>query len=157
MADEQNELEVLEARREILQLEITLARERRAALEAEQKKKTADDGGEPTLDYVVPSKYPDARHAESLPTAWILRRGKPTLLPLPTNPVLQHLEAESVIARASAAAAPAGPAPITIALGFLLPPPFCVSAAWSARRRAIGRRRYEQFLVRIGGVVVPFV
>ena len=69
MADEQNELEVLEARREILQLEIALARERRAALEAEQKaKKTADNGGEPTLDYVVPSKYPDARHAESLPT-----------------------------------------------------------------------------------------
>ena len=97
MADEQNELEVLEARREILQLEIALARERRAALEAEQKaKKTADNGGEPTLDYVVPSKYPDARHAESLPTAGILRRGKPTLLPLPTNPVLQHLEAEAV-------------------------------------------------------------
>ena len=94
MADEQNELEVLEARREILQLEIALARERRAALEAEQKaKKTADNGGEPTLDYVVPSKYPDARHAESLPTAGILRRGKPTLLPLPTNPVLQHLAA----------------------------------------------------------------
>ena len=39
MADEQNELEVLEARREILQLEIALARERRAALEAEQKAK----------------------------------------------------------------------------------------------------------------------
>ena len=37
----------------------------------------------------------------------------------------------------------------------MLPPPFCVSAAWSARR-AIGRRRYEQFLLRIGVVVVPF-
>ena len=97
MGDAPNELEVLEARREILQLEIALAQERRAAAEAEQKgKKAADEGGEPTLDYVVPASYPDARHAESLPTAGILRRGKPTLLSLPSNPVLQHLEAESV-------------------------------------------------------------
>ena len=91
MGDAPNELEVLEARREILQLEIALAQERRAAAEAEQKgKKAADEGGEPTLDYVVPASYPDARHAESLPTAGILRRGKPTLLSLPSNPVLQH-------------------------------------------------------------------
>ncbi|XRB11760.1 hypothetical protein RI054_03g15930 [Pseudoscourfieldia marina] len=84
MGDAPNELEVLEARREILQLEIALAQERRAAAEAEQKgKKAADEGGEPTLDYVVPASYPDARHAESLPTAGILRRGKPTLLSLP--------------------------------------------------------------------------
>ncbi|XRB23424.1 hypothetical protein RI054_34g132760 [Pseudoscourfieldia marina] len=97
MADAPNELEVLEARREILQLEIALAQERRAAAEAEQKgKKAADEGGEPTLDFVVPAIYPDARHAESLPTTGILRRGKPTLLSLPSNPVLQHLEAESV-------------------------------------------------------------
>ena len=91
MGDAPNELEVLEARREILQLEIALAQERRAAAEAEQKgKKAADEGGEPTLDYVVPASYPDARHAESLPTAGILRRGKPTLLSLPSNPVLQQ-------------------------------------------------------------------
>ena len=97
MGDAPNELEVLEARREILQLEIALAQERRAAAEAEQKgKKAADEGGEPTLDYVVPASYPDARHAESLPTTGIPRRGKPTLLSLPSNPVLQHLEAESV-------------------------------------------------------------
>ena len=57
MADAPNELEVLEARREILQLEIALAQERRAAAEAEQKgKKAADEGGEPTLDYVVPTR-----------------------------------------------------------------------------------------------------
>ena len=37
MGDAPNELEVLEARREILQLEIALAQERRAAAEAEQK------------------------------------------------------------------------------------------------------------------------
>ena len=44
MGDAPNELEVLEARREILQLEIALAQERRAAAEAEQKgKKAADD------------------------------------------------------------------------------------------------------------------
>ena len=97
MGDAPNELEVLEARREILQLEISLAQERRAAAEAEQKgKKAAEEGGEPTLDYVVPASYPDARHAESLPTTGIPRRGKPTLLSLPSNPVLQHLEAESV-------------------------------------------------------------
>ena len=76
MGDAPNELEVLEARREILQLEIALAQERRAAAEAEQKgKKAAEEGGEPTLDYVVPASYPDARHAESLPTAGIPRRG----------------------------------------------------------------------------------
>ena len=56
MGDAPNELEVLEARREILQLEIALAQERRAAAEAEQKgKKAVDEGGEPTLDYVVPA------------------------------------------------------------------------------------------------------
>ena len=48
------------------------------------------------MDYVIPAKYPDARHAESLHVAGVLRRGKPTLLSLPSNPVLQHLEAESV-------------------------------------------------------------
>ncbi|XRB12559.1 hypothetical protein RI054_04g23950 [Pseudoscourfieldia marina] len=58
MGDAPNELEVLEARREILH-------------------------------------YPDARHAESLPTAGILRRGKPTLLSLPSN-LFFDLEAESV-------------------------------------------------------------
>ena len=42
MGDAPNELEVLEARREILQLEITLAQERRAAAEAEQKGKNVD-------------------------------------------------------------------------------------------------------------------
>ena len=99
MGDAPNELEVLEARREILQLEIALAQERRAAAEAEQKgKKAADEGGEPTLDYVVPASYPDARHAESLPTAGILRRGKPTLLSLPSNPAVgTHYVDNSVV------------------------------------------------------------
>jgi len=39
MAEPPNELEVLEARRKILQLEIALAQERRAAAEAEQLKR----------------------------------------------------------------------------------------------------------------------
>ncbi|XRB18170.1 hypothetical protein RI054_17g80150 [Pseudoscourfieldia marina] len=93
MADAPNELEVLEARREILQLEITLAQERRAAAEAEQKgKKAADEGGEPTLDFVVPAIYPDARHAESLPTTGILRRGMSRLSRLGARrwPIWRH-------------------------------------------------------------------
>ncbi|XRB10494.1 hypothetical protein RI054_01g03070 [Pseudoscourfieldia marina] len=68
-------------------VEIALAGSAAQAAEAEQKgKKAAEEGGEPTLDYVVPASYPDARHAESLPTTGIPRRGKPTLLSLPSNP-----------------------------------------------------------------------
>ncbi|XRB22444.1 hypothetical protein RI054_31g122960 [Pseudoscourfieldia marina] len=96
MADAPNELEVLEARREILYGDCARAGAPRSCRAEQKGKKAADEGGEPTLDFVVPAIYPDARHAESLPTTGILRRGKPTLLSLPSNPVLRHLEAESV-------------------------------------------------------------
>ncbi|XRB22630.1 hypothetical protein RI054_31g124820 [Pseudoscourfieldia marina] len=116
MGDAPNELEVLEARREILQLEIALAQERRAAAEAEQKgKKAAEEGGEPTLDYVVPASYPDARHAESLPTTGIPRRGKPTLLSLPSNPVLgPTIENEDISGSRSAGCAVTTPISVRI-------------------------------------------
>ncbi|XRB22710.1 hypothetical protein RI054_32g125620 [Pseudoscourfieldia marina] len=63
MGDAPNELEVLEARREVLQ-EIALAQERRAGAGEQKGKKAAEEGGEPTLDYVG--------HASSH-NAWIFR------------------------------------------------------------------------------------
>ena len=97
---QEQELAVLAARERVLELEIRLQEQREAAANAEARARTATDGAggaeAERLDYVIPAKYPGARHALSLPDKGIERLGKPALLDLFTNPVAQHLEAEAV-------------------------------------------------------------